>query len=124
MLQESRHKFHILSIDDVLAKLKTSRQGLSSSQSKLIRAQTGPNRIDPPNKCPQWLCCLLSLRSETLKREIFEDCVPESAKVLRDGRFILVDSNCLVMGDIVRVGEDESVPADIRIIEVRLFCVI
>lgn len=118
LLFKETNTLHTLNIDDLLQRLKTSKHGLTNSQAKEFRSQNGPNRITPPNTCPQWLCCLLSLRSQTRKMEMFDECVPESAKVVREGRSIIMDSNSLVVGDIVKVGIDESVPADIRIIEV------
>ncbi|MGE2836278.1 cation-translocating P-type ATPase [Mycobacterium sp. SMC-4] len=42
-----------------------------------------------------------------------------SARVLRDGRWINVDAETLVPGDVVRIGSGDRIPADLRLLEVN-----
>lgn len=49
--------------------------------------------------------------------EALEKLVKPEAQVYRDGQLTEVDSTQLVPGDIVRVAEGDSVPADVRLIE-------
>jgi magnesium-transporting ATPase (P-type) len=84
-----------------------------------VRAKYGSNKIVIPGECPAWLCCLLSLKRNNPRTQLsLEDCIPEHAKVLRNGKFILMDSRSIVIGDIVKISKGDSVPADLRIFEV------
>jgi Ca2+-transporting ATPase len=55
-------------------------------------------------------------KAETLLSSLEKLMVPK-AKVMRDSRLEEVNSNELVMGDVVYVEEGDSVPADLRILE-------
>lgn len=49
--------------------------------------------------------------------QALEKLVKPVAEVYRDGKLAQIDSSLLVRGDIVRVSEGDSVPADLRLIE-------
>lgn len=47
----------------------------------------------------------------------FSKLIPKKAKVLRSGQWELIQSENLVVGDVVAIEKGDSVPADIRIIK-------
>ena len=49
--------------------------------------------------------------------EALEKLVKPEAQVYRDGKLTQIDSSLLVPGDIVRISEGDSIPADLRVIE-------
>lgn len=51
--------------------------------------------------------------------ELYNDTVPDQANILRDGKWLKMDSASVVPGDVVMVTAADRVPADIRIMEVR-----
>ncbi|MBC7943460.1 HAD-IC family P-type ATPase, partial [Candidatus Saccharibacteria bacterium] len=53
--------------------------------------------------------------------QALEKLVQPVAEVYRDGSLTQIDSRTLVVGDIVRLSEGESVPADVRLIEIMSF---
>lgn len=55
-------------------------------------------------------------KAETLVSSL-EKLLVTSAKVMRNGKLVEVDSSELVLGDIVEIEEGDRVPADLRIIE-------
>ncbi len=49
--------------------------------------------------------------------QALERLVKPAAEVLRDGKLVQIDSRELVCGDVVRLTEGQTIPADVRIIE-------
>ena len=87
-------------------------QGLTN-QSALIKLQRdGLNKVTPPINIPSWMCCLLpcikSIRKFACRplylarmQQYYKMC-PTTARVIRDGRVLVIDAADLVVGDIVR----------------------
>lgn len=110
---------HIAPIGEVLAKYGTDREtGLLKSRCKDLRKIFGSNIIPSPVTIPSWLCCLLPCLSYSKTLAKFNDCIPDHSEVMRESRWILLDCASIVPGDLVRIGANDRVPADIRIIEV------
>jgi len=53
--------------------------------------------------------------------EALERLVAPTSEAYRDGELVEVESKSLVVGDVVRLAEGVSVPADVRLIEVTAF---
>lgn len=53
--------------------------------------------------------------------ESLEKLVSSQAEVYRDGRLVEIDSKELVPGDVIRMSEGDSIPADVRIISETAF---
>jgi len=118
------NKYQTLSIDELLQQFKSSQQnGLSNIYARSVRKIHGPNKIKLTGECdcPPWLCCLLGLKQKSKASKLLDDCTPQGAKVLRDGKYKWLDSESVVVGDIVKVSSGEYVPADIRVLDVRIF---
>jgi hypothetical protein len=110
---------HKVKLEDLLAQLNTSIDGLASDVAKEKRKKTGLNYINPPIDIPNWLCCLLPCFLSTSAMKKYNECIPDYGYVKRNGKWLRLDCISIVPGDIVRVGKGERVPADIRLIKVK-----
>lgn len=90
--------YHELNIDEICSRYNTSKTGLNSIQAKELRNKYGLNVVPPPIKIPGWLCCLLSCIVSMRVMEIFNNTVPETARVFRNGNWLQMDSASLVPG--------------------------
>lgn len=113
------NKFQVIEMNALFQQLNSSRHGLTNIYARSVRKLRGPNKIKMAGECPPWLCCLLGLKRQSKTAKLLEDCVPISARVLRDGKYILLDSESIVVGDIVKISAGQSVAADIRVFEVN-----
>lgn len=94
-------------------------QGLSSSEASARRERHGYNAVDPPVKCPAWICCLLPCIKHVPSMKAYRQMCADDAEVLRDGgRWIRYDASSLVVGDVIRLEEGDIVPADCTVLEV------
>lgn len=108
-------------VEELFEELKTSRKGLTNVDARKKRNEVGQNEIPPPINYPAWLCCLLPclLRTESMQK--FHETVPEQAHILRDGKWLTMDSHSVAPGDILRVVRGERVAADLRVFEVCFY---
>jgi len=113
-------KYQTTEINELFQQFNSNPQGLSNPYARSVRKLRGHNKIKLIGEwdCPPWLCCLLGLKQKSKVSKLLDDCIPLGAKVLRDGKYILLDSESVVVGDIVKVSSGQSVPADIRVFEV------
>jgi len=111
---------HRLKIEDLFTVLVSSPNGLSSEAAKEKRKLAGLNYINPPIDVPNWLCCLLPCFLSAAAMKHYNESVPDYGFVKRNGKWLRLDCISIVPGDIVRVGKGERVPADIRLIKVRI----
>mmetsp|Transcript_3820 Transcript_3820/g.3915 ORF Transcript_3820/g.3915 Transcript_3820/m.3915 type:complete len:218 (+) Transcript_3820:69-722(+) len=110
---------HDIPLDDFLKMFATNKEtGLAKSYCKSARQTFGLNVIPAPVSLPSWLCCLLPCLSYSKTLSKFNDCLPDHSEVLRDSRWILLDTSSIVPGDLIRLGRHDRVPADARIIEI------
>jgi hypothetical protein len=112
---------HQMPIDRLYFKLSTSADGLTTSQAKQKRHAVGLNFVKPPITAPAWLCCLLPCLLSTTSMKKYNECVPDYGYVKRNGKWVKLDATSIVPGDVIRVGRDERVPADLRIFKVIQF---
>jgi len=77
------------------------------------------NVIDPPVKCPAWVCCLLPCIKSIPSMKAFRQLQPEDAEVKRNGRWTRYDATSVVRGDILRLEEGDMVPADCAVLTVN-----
>ena len=94
------------------------QNGLEREHASQIYAATGRNKITSPQRCPGWLCCLLPCLNGTPKMKAYFSSQSESTSVVRSGKRFLIDSEGLVVGDVIQLFSGDCVPADCRIIEV------
>jgi magnesium-transporting ATPase (P-type) len=99
---------------DLLSQLGTNIDtGLTKDQvSERREAATSFNVIDPPIKCPAWVCCLLPCIKSIPSMKAFREVQPDDAEILRESRWTRYDAASCVTGDIVRLAEGDIVPAD------------
>ncbi|MBX4200864.1 HAD-IC family P-type ATPase [Candidatus Parcubacteria bacterium] len=106
---------------DVLAGLKTSKEGLSKKEVLLRQRQYGLNEVRQKGvnifdillrqiKSPFFY--LLVVASSLLK-----NFIPEKVKVVRAGKQEIIEKKELVVGDIVDLSSGNVVPAELRVIE-------
>jgi len=70
------------------------------------------NVVPPPVDCPAWLCIVLPCINHLKSMKAHKNCIPEDAEVLRNGKWIRYDASNLVVGDVIRVQEGDTIPAD------------
>lgn len=90
--------------------------GLNSTDAAARREEFGYNTIDPPIKCPAWICCLLPCIRHIPSIKAFQRIKPDDAEVFREGRWIRYDATSLAQGDIIRIEEGDIVPADCTVL--------
>lgn len=117
-LISSSKKYETMEIHEIFQQTNSSSKGLTNIYARSIRKLHGLNKIKVAEDCPPWLCCLLGLKQQSKTAKLLEKCIPQSASVLRDGKYLLLDVESVVVGDIVRLSAGQSIPADIRIFEV------
>ena len=105
----------------LLAQLETSYdKGLSSDEASKRRQDDETfNVVDPPVKCPAWICCLLPCIKHIPSMKAFRQVQPDDAEVKRDGRWTRYDAAGVVRGDIIRLEEGDVVPADCVVLTVN-----
>ena len=111
---------HEATLDDIYIYFESSRWGLTSDEARRSRASHGLNNIPPPIAAPAWLCCLLPCLLKTKSMEQYHECVPEYAFVMRNKRWVKMDSASIVPGDVIRVeagGQYQGVQAMIILFE-------
>uniref|UniRef100_A0A668VWX3 Sodium/potassium-transporting ATPase subunit alpha n=1 Tax=Oreochromis aureus TaxID=47969 RepID=A0A668VWX3_OREAU len=133
---------HKLSVDELHRKYGTDLvMGLSSFRAKEILARDGPNALTPPPTTPEWVkfckqleCYFLWFPAVwwflhaadhlTLSflfmysriMDSFKNMVPQQALVIRDGEKKSINTEEVVLGDLVEVKGGDRIPADLRII--------
>jgi E1-E2 ATPase len=100
--------------EELLEHLKTSiSEGLTRDEASSRRQHDETfNVVDPPIKCPAWICCLLPCIKSIPSMKKFREIQPEDAEILRESKWTRYDAASLVRGDIVKVMEGDLVPAD------------
>ena len=94
----------------------TVEQGLTTREASARRSIYGENQVDPPIKCPGWICCLLPCIKNIPSQKQFLALQPEDAEVKRNGQWIRYDASSLVQSDIIRLEEGDVVPADCTVL--------
>ena len=94
---------HEAELADIYSYFESSRWGLTSDEARKSRQVNGLNNIPPPIAAPAWLCCLLPCLLKTKSMEQYHECVPEYAFVMRNKRWVKMDSASIVPGDLIRV---------------------
>jgi Cation transporter/ATPase, N-terminus len=94
---------HEAELADIYTYFESSRWGLTSDEARKSRQVNGLNNIPPPIAAPAWLCCLLPCLLKTKSMEQYHECVPEYAFVMRNKRWVKMDSASIVPGDLIRV---------------------
>lgn len=105
----------------LLEQLQTNySKGLSMDEASKRREEDETyNVIDPPVKCPGWVCCLLPCIKNIPSMKAFQQLQPEDAEVKRNGRWTRYDAASVVRGDILRLEEGDMVPADCAVLTVN-----
>ena len=107
--------------NDLLKQLKTDySKGLTMDEASKRREEDETyNVIDPPVKCPGWVCCLLPCIKSIPSMKAYRQLQPEDAEVKRNGRWTRYDAASVVRGDILRLEEGDMVPADCAVLTVN-----
>ena len=100
--------------EDPVQYLKT---GLNRQHASQALSQGQRNKVASPQNCPGWLCCLLPCLNSTPKMKAYFSHQSESTTVIRGGQRFLLDSEDLVVGDVIFLFAGDIVPADCRIVE-------
>lgn len=93
------------------------KTGLTNDEASKRREETF-NRIDPPIKCPGWVCCLLPCIKSIPSMKAFRQLQPEDAEIRRNGKWTRYDASSVVRGDVLRLEEGDVVPADVVVLKV------
>jgi len=120
IISDDLAEYHREAVDVVLRNLNTSAgKGLTNGEANERREKEGENLLVKPVNCPSFLCCLLPCLGNIKNNQYFMEVVPEDALVLRNGKWIHLDTTSLVKGDIVKVKKGYSIPADMRVISCK-----
>ena len=106
-----------MNLNELYAEFETSKWGLTTEEAKKAREKHGLNSVPPPLSAPAWLCCLLPCLLSTQQMKDYNDAVPEYAMVMRNKKWMKMDSASVVPGDVIRVEAGERIAADMRVIE-------
>lgn len=106
---------------ELLKELDTDfENGLTMDEASKRREDDGTyNVIDPPVKCPGWVCCLLPCIKSIPSMKAYRQLQPEDAEIMRNGRWTRYDAASVVRGDILRLEEGDQVPADCSVLTVE-----
>ena len=94
---------HEAALEEIYVYFESTKWGLTSDEAKRSRALHGLNNIPPPISAPAWLCCLLPCLLKTKSMEQYHECVPEYSSVMRNKRWVKMDTASIVPGDLIRV---------------------
>lgn len=94
---------HTIPLNNLYTDLRSGKEGLDTDDAKAARTKHGLNTIPPPLSAPAWLCCLLPCLLHTKAMRDFNEAVPEYAHVMRNKRWLKMDSASLVPGDVIKV---------------------
>jgi E1-E2 ATPase len=111
----------------LLQELGTSLDtGLTHDQVRSRRAEAASssspssysNMVDPPVRCPAWVCCLLPCIKNVPSMKAYRSIVPSDAEVMRSKRWVRYDATSLLVGDVIRIEAGDVVPADCVVVVV------
>ena len=94
---------HDVTLDELYNHFGSTRWGFTTEEAKRSRRTHGLNNTPAPLAAPAWLCCLLPCLMKTKSMEQYHECVPEYAYVMRNKRWVKMDSASIVPGDLIRV---------------------
>ena len=95
----------------------TPKQKEQLKKKKEARGDEDTATIPKPTDVPEWMCCLLSCLDTSHEMQEYKRCIPQTAVVKRAGReWMHMEVSGLLVGDLVKVHDGYSVPADVRII--------
>lgn len=77
---------------------------------------TSENVIPGPLTCPSWACIILPCLNHIPSMKLFKKIQPRDADVWKNKRWVCYDASSLSVGDIIRLTENDIVPADCKII--------
>jgi len=80
----------------------------------------GLNKLTPPVNCPAWACVILPCINHVPSMRMFRLIEPDDAEVLRGGKWICYDAASVVPGDIMRLTEGDTVPADCTVLSLGM----
>lgn len=78
---------------------------------------TSENIIPGPLNCPSWACIILPCLNHIPSMKLFKQIRPRDADVWKNKRWVCYDASSLRVGDVIRLTENDIVPADCRIIQ-------
>lgn len=106
---------------ELLEKLNANfENGMTTDEASERREESGGyNTIEPPIKCPAWVCCLLPCIKNIPSMKLFKQIQPEDAEIKRNGSWVRYDASSVVQGDIVRLEEGDIVPCDCIVLVVE-----
>ncbi|KAK5621848.1 Sodium/potassium-transporting ATPase subunit alpha-1 [Crenichthys baileyi] len=129
---------HLKDITDPL--LHPLQYAYPANRAKEILAQDGPNALTPPPTTPEWVkfckqlylgivlavvvivTAFFSYYQEAKSSKImesFKNMVPQQALVIRDGEKKSINTEEVVVGDLVEVKGGDRIPADLRIVSAQ-----
>ena len=74
------------------------------------------NIITPPWNLPKWACVILPCINHLPTMKLYKKIIPVDAEVRLGNRWVCYDSSSLGVGDIVRIHENDIVPADLKLL--------
>ena len=109
-------------IQQLLKKHNVSfENGLTSEEVRSRREDAGYyNTVLPPIQCPAWICCLLPCIRHIPSMKLYQQIQPEDTEVRRNnGQYVRYDATTLVCGDIIRIADGDTVPADCIVLQLE-----
>lgn len=122
LLQETTEDVSMsrMTIVDLLLKIDSTTDGLNAKQLKAkkdARKQDETATIPQPTEMPEWMCCMLPCINSKYEMKEYQRCIPQHAMVKRAGReWMNMEVSGLLVGDLIKVNDGYSVPADVRIV--------
>ena len=103
-------------INEVLERLQSRSEGLSSDEARQRLSRFGPNKIREEKRISP---SFYQEYKASLTMEALKNYLVEKVRVIRDGEPREIEAEWVVPGDIVELEEGEKVPAVARLLEVH-----
>lgn len=115
----SHPSYSKMSMVELLLHTESTTDGLTELQLKAKQEERGQESatIPKPTELPEWMCCMVHCFDQTHDMMEYERCVSQHCVVKRSGReWMNMDVSGLLVGDLIKVNDGYSVPADVRIV--------
>ncbi len=78
------------------------------------------NIIPPPLNCPKWACIILPCINHVPSMKLFKVIKPTEAEVRKNSKWVVYDSVSICKGDIIRLNDGDTVPADVVVLSLGM----
>ena len=89
-------------------------------KSSKVEDESEYNVIPPPLNCPQWACIILPCLNHLPSMKLFKAIRPTEAEVRKESKWVIYDAVSITRGDIIRISDGDTVPADVVVLSIGM----